>query len=318
MAIKDVRRNQGFLPRLIGTVWDHGQEHLFEDPCGRTWAREVKCFEELPKIYQEFMDSLLSQGREPFPYAVVMPTFKGGYRHPQRERLVFKLGSDIHVMEDSEGGLGATRYPIENVDFVERGSILLHAWITIRGEDAKGEVRSTTLRFNSVTDHIMAPFIEAMRAPTTAGSSADLKTERSRLDFLGRTYLKFRSYGQSSVRPGARVMTIVFQREIRSEVARLLKFSLTRLQSPTHLGILTDSELILLRDDDTQRWLKGPPHGAIWLYVPRRQIVDASLSSGSKSIQTLSIALRGGSRIEAPFEASQGSNLEQMVEAIRS
>lgn len=113
-------------------------------------------------------------------------------------------------------------------------------------------------------------------------------------------------------------MTIVFQREIRSEVARLLKFSLTRLQSPTHLGILTDSELILLRDDDTQRWLKGPPHGAIWLYVPRRQIVDASLSSGSKSIQTLSIALRGGSRIEAPFEASQGSNLEQMVEAIRS
>jgi hypothetical protein len=231
---------------------------------------------------------------------------------------VLLSGRNIYVVDDSEAELRATHYPIENIHLLERGSILLHAWITIRGMDFTGTVRPTTIRFNSVTEHIMAPFLEAMRAPTTAGSGADLSTERSRLSFLRAEHFKFFNYGRGSIRPGARVIQCAFQPERRSELVRLFDFSVSRLDWPAQLCILTDTELILLRDDDTQRWSIGPPHGAIWIYVPRRQILQVSMASGSDGMQMLAVTLAGDARISAPFEPSQTRALQRMVEAIQS
>lgn len=318
MATREVRRKRSLLARMVAAVWGREQPALLDDPCASTWAREVKCYGELPEIYQPPFGKLLSHRAGPFPYTVVMPTFKGGSRRPQTERLVFKLGREIHVLVDSEGGLGAARYPIESIEFVERGSILLHAWITICGQDSEGELRSTTLRFNAVTDHIMAPLIEAMRAPAACGSSADLAGERRRFDFLGASHFKFMSYAKASIRPGARVIQCAFQPERRSKLIRLFSISVSRLESPAHLAILTDSELILIRDDATQRWSKGPPHGAIWTYIPRRQITNTWLSSGSNGMQTLSLTLRAGSRFDVASGPSQSRNLGEIAEALRS
>ncbi len=100
----------------------------------------------MPDVYRSFFDRLPSRQIEPFPYTVLMPTFKGSYRRPEIERLALKVGKDIHVLEDSGAGLRATRYPIKSTHLVERGSILLHAWITVRGHDSTGAVHSTIPR----------------------------------------------------------------------------------------------------------------------------------------------------------------------------
>ena len=183
--------------------------------------------------------------------------------------------------------------------------VLLHAWITIHGEAVNGGAESTTVRFNSVTDHIMLPFVERLRPTPTAGAATDLEAERARFNDLGRTHFKFMSYGQGAIRPGARVDTILLQPQIRRELIGLLGFSLSRLIGPAHLTILTDSELILIRDDESQRWSRRAPHGAIWTYIPRARILDVSVAPGNGDVQALSSTSLG------PFAFRRSSSLHK-------
>lgn len=308
----------GFLNPLVRAAERVRHRPAYGEQLVRSWARQVGAYEEVPEVYRSCFDRLPLPSLKPFPYAVLMPSLKRGYDLSEVGWLVLKLGPGIHILEDAGPAVRETHYPFEAIQFVERGSILLHAWLTIRALDTNGTVGSTTLRFNSVTEHLMLPFMEAIRAPTTAGSTADLTTERSRLDFLQSAHFKFHSYGRGSLRPGARVLQVVFQPEMRSEVFRLFGLSISRLKSPAHLVILTDSELILIRDDDTQRWSRGAPHGAIWTYVPRAKIIDGALACSDGGIQLLSVRLEGGAQIQLPFNSERRLEFERLVAQLQT
>ena len=316
MSTHGVRRNTSLLQRVIGLLLP-GRTQEVDDPRARTWARAVKSLAELPAAYRPFFESLQPDERDPFPYTVLTPTFKGGYGRAQTEHLLCILDGAVHVLETTEGRLCVRRYSPASTNLLERGSILLHAWITIHGEDQDGALCSTTVRFNSVTDQIMAPFVESLRPPVVATAEVDLVAERSRFGFLAPTHFKFMSYGQNSVRPGEKVLQILLQPQIREELMRLFGFSLSRLVSPAHLIVLTDSELIVIRDDESQRWVKGSPHGAIWTYIPRLKIIDAALNPTEDGRQILSIGVPGGLRVESLFEAGSKPQVEQLLKQLR-
>jgi len=317
MSTHSAKNNSGLLQKLARLIVGSSRLRDPDDPRSRSWARQVNSYADLPEIYCAFLGGLSSLQGQPFPYTVLTPTFKDGHGCPENERLLCSMGRDVHVLEMINGLLHTTTYPPEGITFLEWGIILLHAWITIHGQDSEGRFQSTTLRFNSVTDHIMTPFVERLRPVTTGDAKADLATERSRFNYLAQTHFKFMSYGRGSIRPGANVFRILLQPQIRREMLRLLGFSISRLVSPAHLTILTDSELILIRDDDSQRWTKGSPHGAIWTYVPRTKIIETSLSSAADGTQLLSIDLPGDLRIQALFDGSQGPDLEQMLHDLK-
>ena len=317
MSNGNPKSHSGVWTRLLRLIRREKSRVEPDDPRARSWARRVESYADLPKVYAPFVDSLPRRQREPFPYSVLTPTFRGSYGRSEKEHLLCIVDDEVHMLQFVDNRLHADCFSTAEICFLERGSILLHAWLTMAAQDGTG-LRSTSIRYSSVTDYLMAPFLECLRAAPTAGSAADLAAERSRFVYLTETHFKFMSYGQGSIRPGACVRRILLQPEVRREYLGLLGFSISRLVWPAHLTILTDSELILIRDDDSQRWTRGSPHGAIWTYIPRRKIVDASVTSGDDGRQALSIALPGGTCIRSIFDSAQRPQLELLLSELRS
>jgi hypothetical protein len=176
--------------------------------------------------------------------------------------------------------------------------------VIISGVNSDGVPTSSTLTFNSVTDHIMAPFVACMRPAANAERAVHLGADASRLNLPREVSFKFRNYAERSIRPGERVTQTVLQPEIRGEIMRLFGLSLSKSISPAHLTVLTDCELINIRDDDSQRWMKGSPHGGIWTYIPLGKIASVSVSGRENDLLVLSIRPLGDLRINSVFLAS--------------
>jgi hypothetical protein len=267
---------------------------------------------ELPGIYRSLLDSILKGQRAPFPYTVLIPTLKGIQHRGEIEKLVCMTGESLHVLEQQDHALAVTSYPLHGRCFVEQGVLLLFSWITVHGPTAEAGIRSTCLRFNSVTDHVMRPFVEQLRAPISSDAAVDLRSERARFEYLAPSHYKFFSHGRASIRPGAKVLQLIMQPEIRVERLRLFGYPVAKQRFPAHLSILTDSELIHIRDDETQFWLKRSPHGAIWSYIPRSMIEGVSLGRRDKDLLVLQIDVGSGSTLTATFDASAEAKLQSL------
>ena len=287
------------------------------EPQNRSWARRIASPSEIPEEYRGFFDALPEEQKHPFPYAVLTPTFKGIGRGGESQKLVFATDQGIYVLEAKGDSLASACYTPERICLVERGTILLYSWITVHGR-VEGKIASTTLGFNTVTDHLLAPFLERMRPPTAGGQDSEPSEQRARFNHLAQANFKFMSYGQASIRPGAEVLGILLQPEIRRERFQILGISVERRVSTAHLVILTDSEFIVIRDDDTQGWIKGTPHGAIWTYIPRKDIVTTSLNPRDDGLLALSIEVTGELRVQSLFETRRRGDLDQLLNQLHA
>lgn len=282
------------------------------DPRSQSWARSVRSYEEVPSVYRSFLDALPGSDTSPFPYTVLTPIYIGIYGKAEHERLVCATGSHIHVLERIEDRFTPTSYRLDCISFVETGIILLHAWISIHGLSDTGLASSTTLVFNSVADQVMAPLVECMRSTVACTQGTDVHKGRASLNYLATVNYKFMRYGKRSIRPDDNLGEIIYQPEIHLDLLRWPLFHLSRSISPAHLVILTDRELILIRDDDSQSWLQGSPHGAIRTYVPRNKIKSAGLGI-QNNLLLFTITLADNLHIQSLFEESKKAELERLL-----
>jgi hypothetical protein len=317
MSTQGTRTFDDIMERIAAWLQPGLRRVFTVDSRERTWARPITSFAELPDAYRPFLDGLTSDQKEPLPYLVLTPTFKGIGRRMEAERLVGLAGEALHVIEQRDGRLISRQYPLHGRCRVERGVLLLHSWITVHGPGAGDQLESVTLRFNSVTDHLMAPFVAELRPQALAAAGQDLEAERERFNYLAQTHYKFYSHGRSSIRPGDRVQQVLLQPQLRSGQMGLFGYRLSRRISPAHLTILTDTELILIRDDESQFWMKGLAHGAIWNYIPRGLIREATLGASEADRLTMSIELPGGQAVQAIFGLSARAELDRLVSALQ-
>ncbi len=278
---------------------------LFQDPRAHTWARRIHALDEVPPIYLPFFRARDSDG--PFPYAVLAPTYGGGHGRPQPERLLCIADQSVHVIELVNGALTDRCYSPDVTVLIERGLFLLHSWITLRSL-CDGEVQSTTVRFNSISEELMQPFVEALRPCPIEGVAADLHLERSRFDFLAPTHYKFMSYACRSLRPGDHVRQLAFAPEFFANASGLKRLAFWRPVTPTLLTILTETEVIQIRDEPGARWSRRPPSGAIWTYAPRASVRNVSLVQDRQAL-SLTLELADGSCLQQHADPAHAQDL---------
>jgi hypothetical protein len=173
MTMPNVQRSKTALERLIS--WLQPRIQKVHPADSRSWARLLKSERDIPEIYRPFFDSLPPQARQPFPHTVLTPTFKGVARRVEREKLVCLTDDSLFIVESSDEPPAPVRYPLNGRCLVERGVILLHSWITIHDPTGDGRSAATTVRFNSVTDHLMVTFVDRLRPAPTDGASASVE-----------------------------------------------------------------------------------------------------------------------------------------------
>jgi hypothetical protein len=273
-----------------------------------SWARAIRSYDEVPEIYKGFFHAL-PDDTDTSPYAVLTPTFEG-FLSRENEKLIYSLDNKIYVLEKVANNVVCTCYSLENINYVEIGSILLRAWVKIRGVASNGTLTSSTLKFNAVTKYLFTPFLDRIRPAANNPEGTDLEAELSKFDYLIRLNFKFMNYARSSIMPGEKVIHPLLQPEIRAKILTLLGRPFFRTISTAHLSILTDSELIIIRDENSKGWGKTIRHGGIWNYIPLDRITSVSLTRKEDNLLTLSIHLPENDRLESLFTASNERELD--------
>ena len=278
-----------------------------------SWARVAESYDEIPAAYRDWLTPLL-RGRESFPYIVLTPTYEGYFRR-ENEKLVCMLDDTLHIVERARDRLIPASYRLDDISAIEVGSILLRGWLTVRGLAGSGLASSTSIRFNTVTARLFAPFLNEFRSGFCPSSGVSLDAERAKFKELLDRNFKFMNYARGSILPGEEVLCYVLQPEIREQLLRLFSRSFSRGISPTHIIILTDRELIAISEESGSLWqsFSTAKYGGIWQYVPLPRITAASIVTRDDGLLTLSIQLPHADRLELLFSPSSRSELESLV-----
>jgi hypothetical protein len=275
-----------------------------------SWAESVKSSAAVPDAFKSFFNPILAGGRA-FPYSVLTPSFEG-FIHPQTEKLICDLGREICVLEKSGNAFLSQCYPLEGILYVEWRTILLDSQIKIRGVAENGDPASSTLRFNSVTDHLLIPILNRIRL---AGFGSKIENQGSEIQNFNHWFdldFKFMNFANRSILEGEKVVHAILQPEIRTSRLTILGNRFSRRVSPTVASILTDRELIMIREEEKQAARER--YGGIWTYVPLAKIAKLSLSPKDGSLLVFSIQLLSGDHLEYLFQTSAKREIDQLLE----
>jgi hypothetical protein len=275
-----------------------------------TWAKPVKSYAEVPEVFKDFFEPYRAAGRA-FPYTVLTPAYQG-FIHRTSEKLVCDLGGEIAVLERNGSAFEAQCYPLERISYVQVTSILLDSRIKITGITDRGVPASITLRFNSVSDYLLAPILDRMRR---GAQEAALSPDLEQFDGWARLSFKFMNYAKGSILGGEKVIHSVLQPEVRVSRIRILGKTFYRTVSPTLAVILTDRELIAIREDIRQHG--GNRYGGIWDYIPLDKIASFSLSEVDAGLLRLSIDLPKSAQLEYLVQAAKRKEIDPLLEELR-
>jgi len=278
-----------------------------------SWAKPIESHTAVPNAYQDFFEPFLADGRG-FPYSVLTPSYEG-FIHRTTEKLICDFGHEIYVLERSGNTFEAQCYPLEGISYVEVRTILLDSCIKISGVTRQGIPAFSTFKFNSVTDFLFTPILERIRLAAVDSKDAVQSSELEKFDHWVRLNYKFMNYAKRSLLGGEKVIHTILQPEIRASVLTVLGKTYYRTISPTHVSILTDRELIMIREEE--RHSGEDKYGGIWDYIPLNKIVTLSLRGKDNNLLILSIHLPEGACLEYLFQASAEREINQILDRLR-
>jgi len=279
-----------------------------------SWAKLVTRFDEVPEAFKDFFKTLLGDTRT-WPYTILLPTYEGFMRR-ENGRLVSSLDDKIYIVERARNKIACTCYPIQDISYVEEGVILLYAWVKINGIASDGVPGSSMLKFNAVTDYVLTPIIEKIRPATGDLGDTDRSLELAKFDYLARLNFKFMSYGRHSLLPGEKVIHTILQPEMRNKIFTALGWSFSRIISTAHISILTDRELILIRDEEQSQWSRDARYGGTRSYIPLNKITSVSLARREHDLLALSIYLSGSDPIVSLFSTSNEREVDLFLDRL--
>ncbi len=274
-----------------------------------SWARLIQARDEVPPAYRGFFEARPAD--EAFPHAVLTPTFAGFMRR-ETEKLVCCLDDRLFILEKTSGEPKCTAFPLPDLNYVEVGGVLLKAWLKLQGRaDNQTNLTTVTLRYNAVTDRLFVPFIERIRGANALPGDVPCDDELSKLDDVLSLSYKFRNFARGSLLPGDRVIAFLTQPEMRRLVIRFGRWSYRRTIAMAHVLILTDRELIIIRDDpDSPEAFDATRYGGVRDYIPLNKITGVVFQAKNATVLSMTLELPLGDRVESLFAAERGKEVE--------
>ena len=274
-----------------------------------TWARIIDSYDNVPEVYQEFYKPHRTKDQA-FPYSVLVPAYET-FSYKVTEKVICMFQHEIQILERSGNALATQCYPIAGISYVETSSMLLDSRIQINGVTSQGMPASSVVRFSTATDYVFRPILSRIRLYPTAPDSSGRDSEA--FDHWMHLNYKFMNLARNSLVQGEKVICAILQPEIRREIFTILGKTYFRTISPTHASILTDRELILIREEVLQS--REDKYGGIWEYIPVNKIAALSTSRKNEHLLALSVQMLTDERFECLFPASRKNEVEQLLNA---
>lgn len=279
----------------------------------QTWARAVKSHTTLPEIYQQFFESHASMG-DAFPYAVLTPTYEK-FGSTISGKLICAIDQALFVLDANGEKLIEICYPIDQIHCVEVSSKLLEFRLTINGVTNLGIQTSSIFRCSTVTDYLFAPILESIRLRNVSPTETIPIPAIETFDHWREQNYKFMNLARHCMLPGETVVVSLLQPEIYSGLFSFSGRAFRRIKSPIHACIVTEKELIMIREDLVQR--RKDKYGSTCNFVPLDKILSISMSTQAENILAVSIQLINHECFECLFELSLENEVEKLVAQTR-
>ena len=264
----------------------------------KTWAEQIKSYEEIPEEFQV----AFPQYKGSFPYTLYIPEDRYTLFLQRNKKIMCLYDGQIVLLEAGRKKIEKFTSPISEVLYLERGKILLHSWLTI--QTLSGTV---SVKFNTTNDALFEPVVEEIRRGMGDLHFLDLSLgendhELSKLDYLSALNYKYMNYGRKSIGPGDTVVAIAYQPERCIQEYTLFNKTLFRRHTTSHLSILTERELILIKENKQIKTDKEALYGGVFSYIPRHRIQDISFVPNSENtLSTMEIILPDSLRFSSEF-----------------
>jgi len=275
-----------------------------------SWAKHIKSYEEVPDVYKSFFEPFIADGYE-LPYTVLTPSYER-FIHKTTEKLIINFNHLIYVLEKDGDTFETQCYPVDGISYVEVRTALLASSFKICGMTSQDCHTSSTLKFNTVTDYLFTPILKSARPMSRSAENNTLNLDIDHFDRLADVDFKFMNFAKRSLLGGERVLQFVLQPEIREKFLAFLQLSFFRTISPTHMLILTDRELIAIREEEVRG--TQSKYGGTWDYIPLNKISSVSLREKTDDTLILTVQLPEETSFTLLFQKSRKDALDQLIE----
>ncbi len=304
-------KRQNSFRGIGGQIWSmlhlRSSNTLQEDP--KTWAQIVKSHHDLPEMYEHFFLSHLSRG-DAFPYAVLTPSYEK-FGSTISGKLICIFAEALHVLDESAAKLIDVCYPIDKIHYVEVSSKLLEFRVTINGVTDHGDQTSSVFRCSTVTDHLFTPILDRIRLRDASLSESVQPVETQTFDHWSERNFKFMNLARHCLLRGESVIVAVLQPEIHSGSFSFSVRRFRKVKSPTHACILTEKELILVREDLLQR--RKDKYGSTRTFIPLDKIHSLSMSRRTDNLLVVFIQLINQDCFECLFDTNLEAEVDELI-----
>lgn len=281
-----------------------------------TWARVIDSYADVPDIYKTSCQAVLEE-REPFPYVVLVPSVKDN-RLNEVENLLCEINGIFYVWERIGNKVVSSAFPLKEIYTLEAGIVLLSSWFTISGLTTTGSATTARIGFNSSSVRHLLPVINKMRPAPADIDDAAWQVELAAFDYLASANFKFMNYARESMVRGEKILQSILQPKIRRQVFDLFGYKFHRTVGLAHLTILTDKEIIFIRDDEDTTEVRGERYGGVWQYIPLQKIQNVTLTASGNKLLNLTLTLESGiQQLDKVFESSSQDALEELQKKLK-
>ena len=272
----------------------------------KNWAIKIADIEELPKYFKPGAEDLLKH-YEGEPSIIYAPS------KDHNDAVLIMLDQDVVVLEKQEEKVIMTRYPMEEVQFVQMGSVLLDSWLKICGKTA-ARYSCDTVYFNTVMDALFEPVLDTLRqkmlhiTDTVATADTDQLADMKDID------LKFFNYGTRGLLPGQRVLANAYQPGVKLS---FWKRASGRETEP-HLVVLTEEELIIIKETAEKKKSTTQKYSGIWTHIPLIKINTIDLAPLDDSWGELTIKMEGQKDLTLHYQADHMEKAQHLIETLIS
>ena len=231
----------------------------------KAWAIKINHPEKIPAAFQQSMEQILKESAD-FPYVISAPKNEKTGK-PERDTLLVMTEEAVWVLVDQEHKVAVVRFPMEGVQAVQMGTVLLQSWVKICGK-SEGNFECAAVYYDTVMEELFVPVLDHVRAKMLRMTLEGPEPQVDELNYLKDVSLKFYNYGVQSLLPGQKVCCSVYQPKVDEEN---VKKSGKHEMAP-HLFVLTENELILIQETEQEERSATQKYSGIWTYFPISQI----------------------------------------------
>lgn len=279
----------------------------------RFQPRVISAYDEIPTGFlAEFPG-----GDEGFPYTVLIPAGEASLFQEKINPQMLCLYQDRLVnLEAVQGEIETHEYALKSITSVEHGRVLLNSWLTIHSAS-----RNKTFNFTSTVEQVFSPIIEAIRGTADVRDVQDSATktreEIAKLSYLWKLNIKYFNYAKQSLAPGATIQASVYQGDIPLSKLNVFKKPVFSSHLSGHMAMLTDRELVFIKESEEIREIHDTSYGGVFNYIPLEKIRSLRFESNDdKKVDCLmNIQLVDGKYYQFQFSTSTAVQLEEFKHA---